>query len=60
MAEPGGCPWVKILVADNPGPLTLDGTRTYVLGGEPCVVVDPGPDLGDHLDAVEVALGAAE
>lgn len=60
MAKPGGCPWVKILVADNPGPLTLDGTRTYVLGCEPCVVVDPGPDLGDHLDAVEVALGAAE
>ena len=59
MAKRGGCPWVKIMVADNPGPLTLDGTRTYVLGGEPCVVVDPGPDLGDHLDAVEVALGAA-
>jgi glyoxylase-like metal-dependent hydrolase (beta-lactamase superfamily II) len=49
--------WVKTVVAANPGPLTLDGTRTYVLGPEPCVVIDPGPALADHLDAVEVALG---
>jgi glyoxylase-like metal-dependent hydrolase (beta-lactamase superfamily II) len=60
MAERSGERWLRTVVAANPGPLTLDGTRTYVLGGEPCVVVDPGPDLGDHLDAVEVALGAAE
>jgi len=52
--------WLKTVVAGNPGPLTLDGTRTYLLGRDPCVVVDPGPDLADHLDAVEVALGAAE
>lgn len=51
---------VRTIVADNPGPLTLDGSRTYVVGGDPCVVVDPGPMLGDHLDAVEVAVGAAE
>ena len=60
MAEGGGGRWVRTLVAANPGPLTLDGTRTYVLGREPCVVIDPGPGLGDHLDAVEVALGASE
>jgi glyoxylase-like metal-dependent hydrolase (beta-lactamase superfamily II) len=47
---------VKTVVAANPGPLTLDGTRTYILGPAPCVVIDPGPDLADHLDAVEVAL----
>jgi len=52
--------WLKTVVAGNPGPLTLDGTRTYLLGGDPCALVDPGPDLADHLDAVEVALGAAE
>jgi glyoxylase-like metal-dependent hydrolase (beta-lactamase superfamily II) len=57
MADPR---WVRTVVAQNAGPLTLDGTRTYVLGQEPCLVIDPGPDLADHLDAVEVALGAFE
>jgi glyoxylase-like metal-dependent hydrolase (beta-lactamase superfamily II) len=52
--------WVKTVIARNPGPLTLDGTRTYILGPAPCVVIDPGPDLADHLDAVEVALGTSQ
>jgi len=52
--------WVKTVVAANPGPLTLDGTRTYILGPAPCLVIDPGPDLADHLDAVEVALGTLD
>ncbi len=52
--------WVETVVAANAGPLTLGGTRTYVLGPSPCLVIDPGPDLADHLDAVEVALGSAE
>ena len=40
--------------ADNPGPLTLEGTNTYVLGdvGSDLVVVDPGPDLAEHRAAV--------
>jgi glyoxylase-like metal-dependent hydrolase (beta-lactamase superfamily II) len=43
------------VLADNPGPMTLDGTNTWVLrepGSELCVVVDPGPDHAAHLDAV--------
>jgi glyoxylase-like metal-dependent hydrolase (beta-lactamase superfamily II) len=39
--------------APNPSPLTLDGTNTYVVGGW---VVDPGPALGAHLDAVRRAV----
>jgi glyoxylase-like metal-dependent hydrolase (beta-lactamase superfamily II) len=35
--------------ADNPSPLTLDGTNTYVIGR---FVVDPGPDDDEHLKAV--------
>jgi glyoxylase-like metal-dependent hydrolase (beta-lactamase superfamily II) len=38
--------------ADNPSPLTLDGTNTWVLGRDPCWVVDPGPLLPDHVDAI--------
>ncbi len=38
--------------ADNPGPLTLTGTNTWVVGRDPCVVIDPGPALEAHVDAV--------
>ena len=38
--------------ADNPSPLTLDGTNTYVVGRW---VVDPGPANRAHLDAVRNA-----
>jgi glyoxylase-like metal-dependent hydrolase (beta-lactamase superfamily II) len=48
-------PYVWMLRADNPGPMTLDGTRSYVLrapGSSGCVVVDPGPLLEPHLAAL--------
>lgn len=47
-----------MLLAENPGVMTLDGTRSYVLragGSAGCVVVDPGPDLDEHLDALAAA-----
>ena len=43
------------LLAPNPGPMTLDGTNTWVLrepGFDECVVVDPGPLHDDHLTRV--------
>jgi glyoxylase-like metal-dependent hydrolase (beta-lactamase superfamily II) len=43
------------LLAPNPGPMTLDGTNTWVLrepGDGPCVVVDPGPLDEGHLTRV--------
>ncbi len=43
---------VDWLVAENPGPLTLDGTRCYVVGEERVVVVDPGPHTAGQLDAL--------
>lgn len=38
--------------ADNPSALTLDGTNSYVVGR---FVVDPGPALPAHVDAVRRA-----
>ncbi len=38
--------------ADNPGPLTLDGSNSWVLRRDPCWLVDPGPALPDHVDAL--------
>lgn len=51
-------PSVTVLRADNPGPMTLDGTRSYLLrapGTSSSVVVDPGPDDGIHLTALATA-----
>lgn len=48
-------PTASVLLADNPGKMTLDGTNTWILrqpGSENCVVVDPGPKDKKHLDAV--------
>jgi glyoxylase-like metal-dependent hydrolase (beta-lactamase superfamily II) len=50
-------PDVERLTADNPSPMTLEGTNTYVVGRDPAVVIDPGPDLPDHIDAVRRAAG---
>jgi glyoxylase-like metal-dependent hydrolase (beta-lactamase superfamily II) len=36
--------------ADNPGPFTLTGTNTWIVGRDPAWVIDPGPLLPDHLD----------
>ena len=55
MNEAPGHPEVLKIVAPNPGPMTLEGTNTYIYGGDPCVVIDPGPADPDHLDAIRAA-----
>jgi glyoxylase-like metal-dependent hydrolase (beta-lactamase superfamily II) len=50
-----GHPEVERIVAPNPGAMTLEGTNTYLYGSEPCTVIDPGPDVESHLDAIRVA-----
>jgi glyoxylase-like metal-dependent hydrolase (beta-lactamase superfamily II) len=49
-------PLVRRLVARNPGPFTFHGTGTYVVGRGEVAVVDPGPDLPEHLEAIQRAL----
>jgi glyoxylase-like metal-dependent hydrolase (beta-lactamase superfamily II) len=47
--------WVRLVRAPNPGPMTLEGTNTWVLRAddtEDVVVVDPGPLDEGHLAAV--------
>jgi glyoxylase-like metal-dependent hydrolase (beta-lactamase superfamily II) len=44
--------------AANPSPMTLSGTNTWVVGREPAWVIDPGPELPEHLDAVAAEVAA--
>ncbi|MFN8215844.1 MAG: MBL fold metallo-hydrolase [Solirubrobacterales bacterium] len=46
------------IVAPNPGPMTLEGTNTYLVGSDPCVVVDPGSEDPGHLEAIRAAAAA--
>jgi glyoxylase-like metal-dependent hydrolase (beta-lactamase superfamily II) len=43
---------VTRVLAPNPSIYTLEGTNTWIVGSEPSIVIDPGPDLPEHLDAV--------
>jgi glyoxylase-like metal-dependent hydrolase (beta-lactamase superfamily II) len=40
------------VLAPNPGVRELDGTNTWVVGDPPAVVIDPGPDIPEHLREV--------
>ncbi len=43
---------ITLIRAPNPGPLTLSGTNTWVVGRDPAWVVDPGPAIESHLQTV--------
>jgi glyoxylase-like metal-dependent hydrolase (beta-lactamase superfamily II) len=45
-------PLVRRVVAHNPSPFTFKGTGTYIIGHGKVAIVDPGPDMQDHIDAV--------
>lgn len=49
---------VAFVRADNAGPYTLSGTNTWVLGRDPAWVVDPGPALPAHIEAVAAEVQA--
>lgn len=48
-------PLIRRVVANNPGPFTYLGTGTYIIGNGEVAVIDPGPDLDDHLEAILAA-----
>jgi glyoxylase-like metal-dependent hydrolase (beta-lactamase superfamily II) len=43
---------VALVRADNPGPFTLEGTNTWLVGRDPAWLVDPGPPLEAHVRSV--------
>jgi glyoxylase-like metal-dependent hydrolase (beta-lactamase superfamily II) len=49
---------VLLVRAANPSPYTLSGTNTWIAGRDPAWVVDPGPALAEHVDAVAAAVAA--
>jgi glyoxylase-like metal-dependent hydrolase (beta-lactamase superfamily II) len=47
---------IRRILAPNPSPFTYTGTQTYVIGEGDVAVIDPGPDLPGHLEALAAAL----
>jgi glyoxylase-like metal-dependent hydrolase (beta-lactamase superfamily II) len=50
---------VGVVVAGNPGPLTLDGTRSYRIGKHRALLIDPGPDLPGQMERLAGLVGDA-
>ncbi len=48
-------PGVRRLLAANPSPFTHSGTQTYLVGEGEVAVIDPGPDLSEHVEAILAA-----
>lgn len=45
-------PLTRRLLAHNPSPFTHNGTQTYIVGRGEVAVIDPGPDLSEHVEAI--------
>jgi glyoxylase-like metal-dependent hydrolase (beta-lactamase superfamily II) len=50
-------PGIARLLAHNPSAFTYYGTQTYLIGDRELAVIDPGPDLPEHIEAIEQAVG---
>jgi glyoxylase-like metal-dependent hydrolase (beta-lactamase superfamily II) len=45
-------PGIARVLARNPSAFTYYGTQTYLVGEQEVAIVDPGPDLSDHVEAL--------
>jgi glyoxylase-like metal-dependent hydrolase (beta-lactamase superfamily II) len=50
-------PRILRVLAPNPGPFTLEGTNTWIVGANPSVVIDPGPADPEHIREVRREAG---
>ena len=51
---------VRLVLAPNPSPMTLEGTNTYLIGDErSLIVMDPGPNVDEHVASLEAAVAGA-
>ncbi len=50
-------PLVSRITAPNPGRMTANGTNTYLVGSNKVAVIDPGPAIDSHVDAILAACG---
>ena len=48
-------PRIRRIVANNPSPFTYFGTGTYIVGTGRVAVIDPGPAIPEHIDAIRRA-----
>ncbi len=53
-------PGLRRITAPNPSPMTFTGTQTYLVGEGEVVVIDPGPALRTHHDAIVTSLAPGE
>jgi glyoxylase-like metal-dependent hydrolase (beta-lactamase superfamily II) len=49
-------PAIARVLAHNPSPFTFTGTQTFLVGVNEVAIIDPGPDLPDHIDALVSAI----
>ena len=47
---------IRRITAPNPAPYTYKGTGTYIIGHKNVAVIDPGPDIPSHIDAIMTSL----
>ena len=50
-------PLLRVVLAPNPSPFTFTGTQTFIVGRDDVAVIDPGPDLPEHVDSLLAGLG---
>jgi glyoxylase-like metal-dependent hydrolase (beta-lactamase superfamily II) len=44
--------------ANNPGPLSLSGTNSWIVSRHPAWLIDPGPDLAEHVEELAAELSS--
>lgn len=49
---------IERILAPNPGVYTLEGTNTWIVGADPSIVIDPGPQDPGHLREIARSAGA--